>query len=1253
MSDKKDIFSDFTNLYPLSKTLRFELKPVWKTNELLEWENPFPKDKKINEIYQNIIKPCLNDLHSQLIEESLEWASLELDESVYDLRKWSIERHKSESEKKKSKDDFDKAKKELRKQIVNYLKHSRIAKKYPKISWYEILWQKEIIPILAEIYGDRIYTRDTTDKSKKYKNPDLIWKPYKELINDYFVWFFTYLSNFKDNRDNLYKDDGKASRVATRVIDENMIRFFQNKKSYEKFVGFIDLNSDEQNCFDALCFQNHLNQKWIEIYNNIIWGINTKINAYNQNNKWWEKLPKLIKLHKQILAKPDKESIFSFVNAIIEDDEDLEKNLKTFLEDAKQRIEQSINSVLNALLEEKFDYEKTYFKSSVLKDISNKYLNSWDVLWSLLPEDENAEISGKKSDDVISLQEIKDALNSTETEWFLKKHWFDCLKEYNTSIAWDNAFIQLLKTIVLDANIQKENLESYTNILEKNLFSGNFSTNLRNSEKDIKIWDIKMTAKTLIKETIQIVLQFEQILRYFSLEKWQWKDKELIDVEFDSDFYNEIDKFYSDDFKPYKFFNAVRNYVTKKQYSTDKIKLNFDNSTFLDGRDKNKESDNFWVILRRKGEYFLAIMKKGENKIFKDSNHELYSDQWEKYEKLEYKLLPWPNKMLPKVFFSNKNIDFFNPSDKVLNIRKKESFKQWKDFSLQDLHTRIDFMKSSLSIHPDRSKFWFYFKDTSEYKQINEFYSDVENQWYKVSFVPVSWNTLHKYVEEWNLYLFQIYNKDFSEHRKWKENLHTKYWKALFEKENFNNWVFFKLNWRAEIFFRPATVTEKKEKKLIKKNAGAIENKRFTENKILFHCPITLNFTSQNDFKVNDKVKEHARKHKMNVIGIDRWEKHLLYYALIDQNWNILKQGDEKQLCSMNILTSKLPDWSKKEVDYYDKLVKKEWDRAKERVDWNEIENIKEMKQWYLSHVVNKIVDLAIQNNAIIVLEDLNSGFKNGRKKVERQIYQNFELALAKKLNFVVDKNKADSELWWLYNAYQLTPKVDNFQDIYAQTWILFYTQAWYTSITCPICWFRKNIYKKYDSVSAVKQRIKDIELKIEKKWSDFSFFYKLENLEDKKGNKREKLDRKITTKNQIRLFNERIEKWTAFKSTEIVLSEKFSDLFKEYWIDEHNIVKSMLEKSDVKLFKDFMFCRNLLLQIRNSKEWDDWGYLQCPACEFHSDNGFQGTHFNWDANGAYNIARKGVMILNKINDNEKTLWITNVEWDNFTQKEF
>ena len=106
---KSDFFTPFTNLYPLSKTLRFELKPIWKTKELLNesnWFFPdfedkiFPKDKRINEIYQNIIKPCLNNLHSQLIEESLEWVTLELSEDTYKLRKSSIDRKLSENEKK-------------------------------------------------------------------------------------------------------------------------------------------------------------------------------------------------------------------------------------------------------------------------------------------------------------------------------------------------------------------------------------------------------------------------------------------------------------------------------------------------------------------------------------------------------------------------------------------------------------------------------------------------------------------------------------------------------------------------------------------------------------------------------------------------------------------------------------------------------------------------------------------------------------------------------------------------------------------------------------------------------------------------------------------------------------------------------------------------------------------------------------------------------------------------------------------------
>ena len=47
-------------------------------------------------------------------------------------------------------------------------------------------------------------------------------------------------------------------------------------------------------------------------------------------------------------------------------------------------------------------------------------------------------------------------------------------------------------------------------------------------------------------------------------------------------------------------------------------------------------------------------------------------------------------------------------------------------------------------------------------------------------------------VDEGRLYLFQIYNKDFSMKKKEKgtDNLHTLYWKALFDEKNLKDVVY-------------------------------------------------------------------------------------------------------------------------------------------------------------------------------------------------------------------------------------------------------------------------------------------------------------------------------------------------------------------------------------------------------------------------------------------------------------------------------
>jgi CRISPR-associated protein Cpf1 len=49
---------------------------------------------------------------------------------------------------------------------------------------------------------------------------------------------------------------------------------------------------------------------------------------------------------------------------------------------------------------------------------------------------------------------------------------------------------------------------------------------------------------------------------------------------------------------------------------------------------------------------------------------------------------------------------------------------------------------------------------------------------------------------------------------------------------------------------------------------------------------------------------------------------------------------------------------------------------------------------------------MIIEYNAIVVLEDLNFGFKRGRFKVEKQVYQKFEKMLIEKLNYLAFKDR-------------------------------------------------------------------------------------------------------------------------------------------------------------------------------------------------------------------------------------------------------
>ncbi len=223
-----------------------------------------------------------------------------------------------------------------------------------------------------------------------------------------------------------------------------------------------------------------------------------------------------------------------------------------------------------------------------------------------------------------------------------------------------------------------------------------------------------------------------------------------------------------------------------------------------------------------------------------------------------------------------------------------------------------------------------------------------------------------------------------------------------------------------------------------------------------------------------------AKNPHINILGIDRGEKHLVYYSLINQKGKILESN------SLNVINGK---------DYHWELEKRAKNREQQRRDWEKVDEIKDLKKGYISHVVHKIAKLAIENNAIIVFEDLNMRFKQVRGGIEKSTYQQLEKALLDKLNFCVDKTKEPAEVGGVLNAHQLTAPVKTFKEMGKQTGMIFYTTAAYTSQIDPVSGWRPHLYLRYENAKLTSKMLKEKLDAIE--WSDenqrFDFVYTYE----------------------------------------------------------------------------------------------------------------------------------------------------------------
>ena len=1323
------VFEAFTKKYAVSKTLRFELKPVGETlksmKEAFRYDEKiqtFFADQEIENAYQNL-KPILDKIHEEFITESLE--SEKAKQIPFDVYEESY-RKKSELSSK----EFEAIEKKIRSHFDGVYKQTaqNWKENAPKNKKGEKVFTKDSPALLTEA-GIVEYIRQNAEKFSH-----ILLKEEIEKHLNVFDGFFTYFSGFSQNRENYYATkDEKVTAVATRIVSENLPKFcdnaiaFENKKSdylsaytilSEKGItlemkdGFSGkmkpLKEIDGGIFLISHFNQCLSQKEVDIYNNDIANANYLVNLYNQLQVDKKNKLKLFKtLYKQI-GCGEKETFIKNITHETEEEAkkareqkgtyatSLEQQLKEFAEAGEMRffgrnnegLIETIEDFQKYLFEEKEDFTGVYWSKQAINTISGRYFSNWHSLKDTLKDKKVFNKSTSKDEEVsvpevVELEKLFAVLDTIEN--------------------WKNAEVLFRETLTEEVSEDHKNFEKNkkrkqiieesgkpSEALLKMIFDDMFDfRETFSSEKEnvlnntnYKTKEGKDTVKHWLDSGIRII----QILKYFSVQ-----EKKIKDNPFDAKLREGLNiLLLSNDVDWFTRYDLVRNYLTKRPQDDtkeNKLKLNFQNSKLAGGWDVNKESANSCVILREGEKIFLAVVAKSKGKeknsaLFrKTKQNPLFNVENEVIEKMEYKLLPGPNKMLPKCLLPKSNPKKYGADDKILDIYRRGSFKKSEaNFSKQDLYSVIDFYKEALKKYDGWNCFTFHFKDTNSYADISEFYLDVEKQGYVMDFVKIDKNILSEYISNGKIYLFEIRNKDWNtlsdgSKKLGKRNLHTIYWKALFEEIKNRP----KLNGEAEIFYRKALSKNEMEKAtrkdgrsvLTKKGEEAIKQYRFSQEKFLLHVPITLNFCLK-DYKINDVINNKLLENdSICFLGIDRGEKHLAYYSVVDSKGNILEQD------TLNVINGK---------DYNAILEERSTEMDKARKSWQTIGTIKELKDGYISQVIRKIVNLSLQYNAFIVLEDLNVGFKQGRQKIEKSVYQKLELALAKKLNFLVDKSSSIGEVGSVTRALQLTPPVNTFGDMEnrKQFGIMLYTRANYTSQTDPATGWRKMIYLKRGSEEFIKKSIIEEFDDIFFDGKDYVFSYIEKFGKDKERQKYGKKWNLYSGKDGISLDRFRGKRGKEFDewSVELIdIVQIFDGLFEDFdknisLLDQIQQGKDPKKINEYTAYETLRFAIDTMQQIRNSGEKGNKrnsDFLHSPVRKENGEHYDSRIYLDQeksgktlelpvsgDANGAYNIARKGILMREHlkrdlsvyISDEEWSMWLSGKDaWDKWIKE--
>ena len=403
-----------------------------------------------------------------------------------------------------------------------------------------------------------------------------------------------------------------------------------------------------------------------------------------------------------------------------------------------------------------------YMSKTAISKISNLYFANWHSIKDKLKDakaDACITYDKKREDpiklrDAVELSELFAVLDTEQSEHFFKDSLFtnDATNEYrgvlDKALTPSKNLINLL-CFDIESNI-KTFFHDSSSILSLEKYKEE-NTHAGDEDKTIK----------QIKDWFDAATDAMRIVRYFAVRKSKMKGN-IPNATMEQALSNLL---YSDEARWFKWYDLIRNYLTKKPQEDAKenmLKLNFGTSSLLGGWSDGQEKTKAATLLKHDNKIYLCVLK--TKNIFDTSkdNNPIYKTTKSDASRLILRTLKFQT-LAGKGFMGENGVSYGDmgkddPTKAIQCLQKIIKERYVNKYPLLE-----KFVNNTYS---DKAKFDAEITETLK-------------ECYVCQFVPIDWNIVTEKQDNEELFLFEIFCKDYKKNSIGKKDLQTIYWEDV------------------------------------------------------------------------------------------------------------------------------------------------------------------------------------------------------------------------------------------------------------------------------------------------------------------------------------------------------------------------------------------------------------------------------------------------------------------------------------------